>query len=90
VTRLVAVTSGFGVSVRDPGSVDVSITVPLSVEEATGGRVSELEVAGGEAGERIQPITELPNVTTTTANRTSATENPSHWRPAVILAWRVR
>jgi hypothetical protein len=70
--------------------VDVWSTVAVLVWEATGGRVRELEVVGAEAGERIQPITELPNVTTTTANSTSAREKPSHCRPAIILAWRVR
>jgi hypothetical protein len=73
-----------------PASVAVWITVPVLVGEATGGRVSALEVVGVEAGERIQPITELPNDTATTANSTSARENPSHWRPAIIRAWRVR
>jgi len=90
VTGLVTVNWEFGVAVTEPASVDVWITVPVSVEEATGGRVSELEVVGVRAGERIQPITEFPNVTTTTANSTSARENPSHCLPAIILAWRVR
>jgi hypothetical protein len=79
----------FDISVT-PASVEVWITVPVWVWEATGRRVSKLEVVGVEAGERIQPITEFPNVTVTTANSTSATEKTSHWRPASILAWRVR
>ena len=60
------------------------------VWEETGRSVRVLEAVGVWAGERIQPITEFPNVTTTTANNTSAREKPSHWRPAIILAWRVR
>ena len=70
--------------------VEVWITVPVLVGEEIGWRVRELETVGVWAGERIQPITEFPNVTTTTANNTSATEKPSHCRPAIILAWRVR
>jgi len=73
-----------------PAFVEVWITVPVSVGEEIGWRVRELEIVGVWAGERIQPIIEFPTVTTTTANNTSATEKPSHCRPAIILAWRVR
>jgi len=90
VTGLVTVNREFGVSVTEPAPVEVWITFPVSVGEATGGRVSEVEVVGVRAGERIQPITEFPNVTATTANSTSPREKPSHCLPAIILAWRVR
>jgi hypothetical protein len=70
--------------------VEVWITIPVLVGEKIGWRVRELEAVGVWAGERTQPITEFPSVTIKTANSTSATEKPSHCRPAIILAWRVR
>jgi hypothetical protein len=86
---VVAVTTVLDISVI-PASVEVRITVPVLVWEEIGRRVRALEDVGVRAGERIQPITELPSVTIKTASSTSATDKPSHCRPAIILACRVR